>query len=91
VGTTGATLEGAGRSAAALFGEAQSLAVVTCAAADEDLLVEMAEKHDVPLRGIGLVGGAHLRSETLDIPVDELRAAYESGLPLALEGATANV
>jgi hypothetical protein len=45
----------------------------------------------VPLRALGMVSGLHLRIDGIDVPLDDLCAAYESGLPHALEGVTANV
>jgi phosphoribosylformylglycinamidine synthase len=64
--------------------EPQSLAVITCAPIDLDLMVEAAERSGVPVESIGLVGGTHVRGARLNVAVDDLRDAYESGLPAAL-------
>jgi hypothetical protein len=39
----------------------------------------------------GMVGGDRLRLGAIEAHVDDLREAYETGLPRALEGVTANI
>jgi hypothetical protein len=45
----------------------------------------------VPLAEIGVTGGDRLVLGEIDVPVSALSDAYESGLPSALAGVTANV
>ena len=79
------------REVAAIFGEAQSRCVVSCAPEQVAALRALAETCGVPCATQGSVGGDHLRFGTIALPVDELREAYESGVPHALEGISANV
>jgi phosphoribosylformylglycinamidine synthase subunit PurL len=76
-----------GDDAVTLFSETGARAVVTCAAEDAERLASIAAKCGVPLRRIGTVGGGTLLGGDLQ----SLRAAYEEGLPRALEGVAANV
>ncbi len=83
---------GAGRRLhAALFGETQSRVVVSCDAADEPHLRELARDHGLPIMRIGRTGGDRLRLGPIDVALEDARRAYESGLPRALDGVTANV
>jgi phosphoribosylformylglycinamidine synthase len=76
-----------GRLDAALFGEAPSRIVVSCASTAQGDLEALAASHDVPLTYLGVVGGDRLRlGPHVDLPVSELARAYEEGLPRALEG-----
>jgi phosphoribosylformylglycinamidine synthase subunit PurL len=69
----------------ALFAESAARAIVTVPAAAEAALVELAAKHGVPLAEIGVTGGASYVVEgVLDIPLDELTAAWQATLPAAL-------
>ena len=73
----------AGRQDAALFGEAPSRIVVSTA--DSEALETLAAEQQAPLMRLGRVGGDRLvLGALLDISVDDLRRAYEEGLPLAL-------
>ncbi len=81
----------AGVMGSVLFSETQSCATVSCRAGDADAIEQLATQHGVPLRRAGSVVGEHLRIGAVDVAVSELREAYESGLPHALEGVTANV
>ena len=80
---------------AALFGEAQSrfvLGVRDAAALAE--LEALAEAADVPLTLLGHAelpdrGGARFRLGGVDASIEELREAYEGGLPRALAGGEA--
>ena len=79
----------AGRLDEALFGEEQSRAIVSCRPQDEKALRALSERERVHIQQLGAVGGDRLRLGPLDVAVDQLRAAYESGLPSALEAAPA--
>jgi phosphoribosylformylglycinamidine synthase len=74
-----------------LFSESQSRVALSCASTDGTALAAIAARHNVPLDEIGVVGGGRLVLGDLDAAVATLRDAYESGLPRALEGVTANV
>jgi phosphoribosylformylglycinamidine synthase len=75
-----------GRLDAALFGEAPSRIVVSCAPAARGELDALAATHDVPLTHLGAVGRERLRvGPHVDLPVSELARAYEQGLPRALD------
>jgi phosphoribosylformylglycinamidine synthase len=77
-----------GRLDAALFGEAPSRIVVSTRAAAA--LAALAREHNVPLLRLGRVAADRLKLGTgVDCPVEELRSAYENGLPAAL-GMTAD-
>jgi phosphoribosylformylglycinamidine synthase II len=65
----------------ALFGEGPSRVVVTCAPDAADALAELAS--GLPFAALGTVGGDRLQiavqgSATIDLPVAELRRAFES-------------
>jgi phosphoribosylformylglycinamidine synthase II len=86
-GLDAASLAFSGRLDAALFGEAPSRVVVSCAPTVRDELEKLAAAHDVPLTYLGVVGSDRLRlGPHIDLPVSELTRAYEEGLPRALEG-----
>jgi phosphoribosylformylglycinamidine synthase len=75
------------------FGEQQGQVVLSCAPENEEQLQSLARSGDVSLgcTRIGMVGGTRLRLGGLDLTLDELREAYESGMARALQGVTANV
>ena len=73
-----------------LFGESQSFIVATCREKDLEALEELGRQHRSPLVISGETGGDRLRVEFIDVTLDEMRDAYESGLPRALEGIMAN-
>jgi phosphoribosylformylglycinamidine synthase len=79
------------REVAAVFGEAQSRCVVSCAPEQVAAVRALAEACGVPCAAQGDVRGDRLRFGAIALPVDELRDAYQSGMPHALEGITANV
>jgi phosphoribosylformylglycinamidine (FGAM) synthase-like enzyme len=80
------------RASALLFGEPQSEIVVSCGAGRaESALQVMATAHGLTAHHLGAVSGDRLRFGPINVGVDDLREAYESGLPHALEGVTANV
>jgi phosphoribosylformylglycinamidine synthase II len=67
-----------------LFGEGQSRAVVSCAPADADAVLEAAARAGVPARRIGVVGGVELRfGPTVNVPLSAAVDAWESGLARA--------
>jgi phosphoribosylformylglycinamidine synthase II len=72
----------------ALFGEGGGRVVLTCRPADEEALRALAG--GVPLARIGTVGGAALVVEaggaTARVTVAEAAAAWERGIPAAVEG-----
>ncbi|MDE3097404.1 MAG: phosphoribosylformylglycinamidine synthase subunit PurL [Chloroflexota bacterium] len=86
VGLAGGPALPAGRLDAALFGETQSRAIVSCDAMGAARLRELASEHGLPLDLLGTAGGSSLRFGPLDLAIDELRDAYEQGLPRAFEG-----
>jgi len=73
-----------------LFGELQSFVITTCRERELDALEELARRHRTVLVISGDTGGDRLRVEFIDVTLDEMRDAYESGLPRALEGVAAN-
>ena len=76
-----------GRLDVALFGEAPSRIVVSCAPAARDELEALAAAHDVTLTRLGVVSGDRLcLGPHIDLPVSDLARIYEEGLPRALEG-----
>jgi len=77
------------RTDAALFGESQSRVILTIAGSDADKLKSMMEKHGVPCRTIGRVGGKGLviklnGSALVDSPVDTLKKAWQEAIPKLL-------
>ncbi|MCS7293910.1 MAG: phosphoribosylformylglycinamidine synthase subunit PurL [Chloroflexota bacterium] len=83
LGTTG--FEGAtpieGRLDAALFGEAGARIVLTCESGDSERLRALAEAHGVPLTLLGRTSSCpEFRFGPIAAGLDELRAAYESGI-----------
>jgi phosphoribosylformylglycinamidine synthase len=69
----------------ALFSESASRAIVSVDPADEEALVRLAAEHGVPLARLGETGGPRALVEgLLDIPVDELREAWETAIPRLL-------
>ncbi len=73
------------------FGEPQSTVVVSSSAGSVESEIQvLATAHGLTARTIGVVGGNHLRLGQIGLSLDEMREAYESGLPRALEGVTAN-
>ena len=76
-----------GRLDAALFGEAQSRIIVSCAGSDSGELAILARDANVPLGHLGRVHGDRLAVGALiDVSVGELATAYHEGLPRALAG-----
>jgi len=91
-GGIGADVPGlSGRTDAALFGEQQSRVVMSCAPKDVNAVIACAKGHGVACTPHGSVGGSRFRHGAVDLSLDALREAYESGLPHAIEGVTANV
>jgi phosphoribosylformylglycinamidine synthase subunit PurL len=75
------------RLAPALFGEAQSRIIVTIPPDKRSALATIAQGANLPLEYIGRVtADPRLRLGPLDATLDELRDAYEGGLPRTLGG-----
>lgn len=74
-----------------LFGEQQSAVVISCAPDQAAAVEEAARALGLRADSLGLVRGDRLRFGGIDASVNELRDAYESGIPRAVEGVTANV
>ncbi|MEU0488688.1 phosphoribosylformylglycinamidine synthase subunit PurL [Nocardiopsis sp. NPDC006139] len=72
----------------ALFSESGARAVVAVAPGDEEEFVALAARHGVPVEQIGTVGGDALvvshAGGAVEVPLAELRGAYESALPALL-------
>jgi phosphoribosylformylglycinamidine synthase II len=81
----------AGIASPALFAETQSCAVVSARPSDADAVTRLASRHGIASRRVGVVGGARLLIDAIDLPIGALSEAYETGLSHALEGVTANV
>jgi phosphoribosylformylglycinamidine synthase II len=71
---------------AALFGEAQSRILLAVPADRREELTAIAQGMNVPFAFVGRAGGDRLRLWSLDLPLSELRDAYEGGLERALQG-----
>jgi phosphoribosylformylglycinamidine synthase len=72
-----------GRLDAALFGEAPSRIVISTP--DAHALEKLARAHGVPVLRLGRVAGGRLiLASHIDVTIESLRDAYESGLPRAL-------
>ena len=70
-----------------LFSEDQGRYVVTCAPEEAERILATADGAGVPAMRIGVAGGSSLKLEDVaDIPVNELKAAYESWLPAYMSG-----
>ena len=69
----------------ALFSESASRAVLSVDPADEEAFVRLAAEHGVPVARLGETGGPRALVEGLfDVPVDELRDAWETAIPRLL-------
>ena len=74
------------RADALLFSESQSRIVVSVAEKDVAQLQEIAARHNVPMQIIGSVGGTRLVIQPLlQLPVDDLRSIWSSGLSARLK------
>ncbi len=74
-----------GRIDAALFGELQSMIVVSLESKKIEQLEEIARQEKVPLRRLGVVGGKQFVIEGLiDMPLEQIEWAWRSGLEEAL-------
>jgi phosphoribosylformylglycinamidine synthase len=71
---------------AALFGEAQSRILVAVPTGRREELLTIARGLNVPFAYVGRAGGDRLRLWSLDLPLAELREAYEGGLERAMQG-----
>ena len=75
-----------GRWDAALFGEAPSRVVVSCAGAQVEAVTQQAQALGVPVLRLGTVGGKQVTLAGIDEPLDALADAFDNGLDRALEG-----
>ena len=76
---------------AGLFGESQSTVVVSSAPGRPlSELQVLATSHGLTAQLLGTVTGDRLRVGGIDVGIEEMQDAYESGLPRALEGVTSN-
>ena len=74
------------RADALLFSESQSRIVISVAEKDVTQIQEIAGRHNVPVQVIGSVGGTRLVIQPLlQLPVDELRSIWSSGLSARLK------
>jgi phosphoribosylformylglycinamidine synthase len=74
-----------GRRDAALFGEKASRVVVSVQESNVAALEALLARIEVPFVRLGTTGGDHLRlSTSIDVPLAEMRPAYEGGLSEAL-------
>ena len=65
-----------------LFSESAGRAIVTVARSEERRFTEMCSARDLPCTRIGVTDGASLDvQDVLDLPLEELREAYEATLP----------
>ncbi len=66
-----------------LFGEAHSRIVMTANKLDFDTIEDICEEFNVPLQIIGTIGGENLRiNDLINIPVNDLKEKFETGLGL---------
>lgn len=76
----------AARNDVELFGEEQSRIVISIDPARLSDLRSIAEKHAVPLKELGKTGGNRLLIQGLmDLPLDEVSAAWKTGLQKAMQ------
>jgi phosphoribosylformylglycinamidine synthase subunit PurL len=90
IGMRGAALhpDGDQRLDALFFGESQGRFVVSATSRAMPELQSLARRNKVDLTLLGLVGGDRIEFRgQLDVPLSELRQAWEHGLELAMEGA----
>ena len=81
----GVVVEVPGDPFVALFSESTARVLVTVPDGDAERLVELAERHGVPIAALGVTGGDALVVEgQFEVPLDELRAAWTATLPAAL-------
>ncbi len=79
--------------AALLFGEAQGRIVISCAPANVERVLKLAQRHGVPAAQIGTVGEVNGRftlsssgGVAVDVDVDELSQIWRSAIPRLMEG-----
>jgi phosphoribosylformylglycinamidine synthase len=82
----GARVELEGDPFLSLFSESAARVLVTVTPDDEERLFELAADHGVPVTSLGQTRGDQLSVAGLfDLPLDELRTAWTTTLPAALE------
>jgi phosphoribosylformylglycinamidine synthase len=75
---------------ASLFDEGQSRVVVSAATANIGAIEALVTEIGIECSVIGKTGATRLRVGLIDVAIDDLREAHQSGLAHALEGVTAN-
>ncbi|WP_028648844.1 phosphoribosylformylglycinamidine synthase subunit PurL [Nocardiopsis sp. CNT312] len=89
-GGRGVRVELKGDAFTALFSESGARAVVSVAPEHREAFLALAAEHGVPAAAIGTVGGDALAlthpAGALEVPLAELRTAYESALPALMDG-----
>jgi phosphoribosylformylglycinamidine synthase len=81
----GVSVEVDGDPFVALFSESTARVVVTVPDGEAGRLVELAERHGVPIAPLGVTGGDALVVEgQFEVPLEELRAAWTATMPAAL-------
>jgi phosphoribosylformylglycinamidine synthase II len=73
-----------------LFAEPQSRVLLSCAPTASSDVQLLATACGLTAGRLGIITGDRLRVGAIDLSVADLREVYESGLPRALEGVTAN-
>ena len=84
LGLAAVDIPSSGRTDSLLFGESQSRIVVSVAPEHAQGLARLAEETGVPYTRLGVVGGERLELALIDIPLSQLREAWEQGLEQAL-------
>ncbi|MBE0415817.1 MAG: phosphoribosylformylglycinamidine synthase subunit PurL, partial [Dehalococcoidia bacterium] len=85
IGFKGSLPEDESRIDTALFGEAPSRIVLSVTSTNAKKLEETARRYNVPLKPLGLVGGERFIIEGfIDLPVNQIKRAWQEGLEEAL-------
>jgi phosphoribosylformylglycinamidine synthase len=69
---------------AALFSESPSRAIVSCAEQHVEALAQLGAQYRVPVRVIGVVGGANLDFGPFSLMLDDVESVFEDTLPRVL-------
>ncbi|MFV2198283.1 phosphoribosylformylglycinamidine synthase subunit PurL [Nocardiopsis sp. LOL_012] len=89
-GGRGVRVELEGDAFTALFSESGARAIVSVAPEHREAFLALAAEHGVPAAAIGTVGGDALAlthpAGAVEVPLPELRTAYESTLPALMDG-----
>jgi len=83
------TLDSSIRPDSLLFGESQSRVIITALPKSRGRVEELARRHHVPIKRIGITGGANLKiNDWIDAPIEKLRKIYEEAIPKLMEHIT---